>query len=76
MSEREWQPIETAPEDGTPVLLFCPRPGVEPFQITGYWDLGSDEFGVKSAWRATTHDPIYPPSHWRPLPPPPTEKEQ
>lgn len=39
----EWQPIETAPMDGTDILLFCP--GETPPHKIGYW--------VESKW------PIY-----------------
>lgn len=66
----EWQPIETAPKDGTPVLVFVPRdrfvavmqykPRHNGDKIGGDWaeDLG-EQF-----WRFT-------PSHWMPLPEPP-----
>lgn len=62
----EWPPIETAPKDGTPILLY--RRG----QYTGYYG------GADSGWRF--NDPLktgmWPlPTHWRPLPPPPKEAE-
>ena len=44
-----------------------------PFQITGYWDIGSVKFEIEGSWKATNHDDIYPPVHWMPLPTPPTE---
>lgn len=63
----EWRPIETAPKDGTPILLY--RRG----QYTGYYG------GADSGWRF--NDPLktgmWPlPTHWHPLPPPPKEAEQ
>lgn len=69
-----WQPIDTAPKDGTWLLLF--RPGKEGNRIAearwrGNWmDKGSYEWGGNS-W-------CYPensqPTHWMPLPPPPKEQ--
>ena len=59
-----WQPIETAPKDGTGVLLCCKREQMPPLVISGYWDVGS------ASWMATSHCELYPPSHWMPLPAP------
>jgi hypothetical protein len=62
-SLREWQPIETAPKDGTPVLMFAPdwdRPCVLAWRIRqgdGRWDDDSGD---------TFQD--YQPTHWAPLP--------
>lgn len=65
----EWQPIETAPKDGTTVDLWCVAgfgaaeraPGME--YRDGSWEheLAGDE--LNEGWT---------PAHWRPLPPPPT----
>ncbi len=65
----EWQPIETAPKDGTEILV-C---------IT--YNLPDDEWETVQwvdGWRSGKwfryHDKIYipfPPTHWMPLPPPP-----
>lgn len=63
--ERQWQPIETAPRDGKPILL-----GHEHAVFSGYWhqryqgwtDGSCDQFG--DFWIAH-------PTHWIPLPAPP-----
>ena len=59
----EWQPIETAPKDGTRVLVH--EPGMEP-EIAhwsgGVWWIGqSDDFQFPGGI-----------THWMPLPEPPT----
>lgn len=60
-----WKPIETAPKDGTHVLLFRPE-----INFVGYWS------GTRRAWIASTHSyPAGPaPTHWMPLPPDPEVK--
>ena len=86
----KWQPIETAPKDGTDILLFgrCAWREYadeydEPECVVGYYDKYSvneycergAEFG--SAWRSTTKNPyedVVQPTHWMPLPKPPTNE--
>lgn len=59
----DWQPIETAPRDGTVVRLFCPGvgPNPKPFEVIGrYLDLG--------AWvESPQNRGLLHPSHWMPL---------
>ena len=75
----QWQPIETAPKDGSTIMLW-ERYESEPF--FGFWWEGRDR------WRAsTTHydtdgnacviDRIYSDgvTHWMPLPQPPKENQ-
>lgn len=60
----DWQLIETAPKDGS-LLLLClfPHPGyIEcPRKVGGYWSDRWNLFGA--SWK---------PTHWMPLPPPPS----
>lgn len=50
----DWQPIETAPKDGTPVLTWD---GAE-CMVLAYYDDGTPDY--------------YQPTHWMPLPHPPS----
>jgi hypothetical protein len=69
-----WQPIETAPKDGTDVLLY------KRFSKYQKW-VGKDEYdfyiqiGCYSSgdWRIHAYDPPWnnDPTHWMPLPEPP-----
>ena len=72
-----WQPIETAPRDGTELLLYCPGAGVcyvgEWFTIprVDYVDVGAGLYKrVESISVAEWNAPSAP-SHWMPLPGPP-----
>jgi hypothetical protein len=70
-----WQPIKTAPKDGTYVLIYIPRSGeimmacylprVEPIKDVTRW------------WTAERDLPLeLAPSHWMPLPDPPEDSPQ
>ena len=63
----EWRPIETAPEDGTSVLLWQPthRGG---YVVIAYFDL------FYLAWREEEEGISLDPTHWRPLPEPPQQE--
>lgn len=68
----EWNPIETAPKDGTEIWLFCPDD--HPQQVQGYYSSEPEE-NIRY-WRPTEMlvsdvvGEIYP-THWMPLPEPP-----
>lgn len=71
-----WQSIETAPKDGTPVLLYKPnekRMGA--YTLAGYWDgqwWGCG--GWELVWRSRLdHKEYGRPTHWQPLPEPPED---
>lgn len=57
-----WQPIETAPRDGTEVLVYVPD--YDSLTI-------AQRFGV-GLWEGADGDYYYP-THWQPLPAPPSE---
>lgn len=64
-----WQPIETAPKDGSDVLLLM-RGGM---MYVGRWRdgcLGEPQVG-EVAWRSSCSGRFANPTHWCPLPDPP-----
>ena len=70
----EWQPIETAPKDGTHVLLFYPHYKL-PVCIGNYIQTERREHGVviyqKEYWSSRSWleiGDIPEPTHWMPLP--------
>lgn len=78
----QWQPIETAPRDGTVIDLFYPYPRGR--TINCYWDEGLRGWvWRRPTWRGSAllpesewHFGAYPglePTHWMPLPKPPQE---
>jgi hypothetical protein len=70
----EWHPIETAPVDGTPVLLWpfinFGEPGKKDpaYVAAGFF---CDEWGD---WYDLIFGEHFNPTHWMPLPAPPAEK--
>ncbi len=74
----EWQPIETAPKDGDPILIYKPDERmVGEYTMSAYWDDdqegwvpvgGIHRLGYRSS--ATNSYQGYP-THWMPLPEPP-----
>jgi len=73
--EEKWRPIESAPKDGTHVLLFW-----NDEVLTGHWwPRGKVQYGAKGNWTkdrfglgSTAHWSA--PTHWQPLPKPPAEE--
>ena len=68
---RQWQPIETGPRDGTRVWLFYPDAHKDDRQVVGWFDRDQVD-GDRWMDHADCREFIEP-SHWRPLPPPPTD---
>ena len=61
----DWQPIETAPKDGTRILLWIePTKIWMPYSWNGTRWMG-DDYPLNMAWA----------THWMPLPPPPQEAQ-
>jgi hypothetical protein len=58
-----WQPIETAPKDGTPINIFVPENRPERRVLTAYW---SDAGWVICSGSIVLGKPTY----WAPAPPP------
>ena len=71
IEEREWRTMESAPKDGTRVLLFVPPYGPS----TGHYAPARTNWGPKaSLWVAhSVLNKVAAPTHWMPLPQPPKE---
>ena len=74
MSEKsmKWQPIETAPKNGRPILVWARNRYLEKVEWNdqpefNYWSLGLDGSG-------NCNNLYYAPTHWMPLPLPPEDK--
>lgn len=85
----KWQPIESAPKDGTEILLgkdiasvwivrngrwvnwrdWCPAPTEPGEQVDGWWC-------YRNSVAQEMLEGIYEPTHWMPLPEPPSEGEK
>jgi hypothetical protein len=61
----EWQPIETAPKDGTRIILGADL-NVDPELWASWWIGGDDRWANTPDWMWFTS-----PTHWMPLPSPP-----
>jgi hypothetical protein len=59
----EWQPISTAPKDGTSILIFEAHWGTEGIVRVSRWR----DDTIPSGWTGVENAP----SHWLPLPVPP-----
>ena len=66
-----WQPIETAPKDGTPILAYEPTPG-SPTEEDGRYYITTG-YRVRNQYRTGTEHEN--PTHWMPLPEPPKEED-
>ncbi len=61
-----WQPIETAPKDGTLIIVGCPG-------SPHLWDVGRWEKmkRVPDRWANSMGALPFTPTHWQPIPEPP-----
>lgn len=75
----EWQRIETAPKDGTQVLLYCRHDGWDEIEIGSFRNDDNDRDGDDPCWLDNSYDDFscgyascpLEPTHWMPLPEPP-----
>lgn len=75
----QWQPIDTAPKEGKPILLAeIDDDGDFKYICPGYWDEKLDAFGKKTGvwgWKCINCNPWFPDfTHWMPLPKPPARE--
>lgn len=70
---REWQPIVTAPKDGTEVLLYRPSVQCERKVFTGNIITGCGWANGKWNSEGAICSSGYEPTHWMPIPDPPTD---
>ena len=61
----DWQPIETAPRDGTMILCYHPKYGMI---LPGVWD-GGDQNAFELKDERLEYVKDFYPTHWMPLPP-------
>jgi len=78
MSNNEWQPIETAPRDGTDIILYEPATVSFPGELkTGKWWNAWYGDETKPGWIISNCDEEYgwyiEATHWMPLPKPPKQ---
>jgi hypothetical protein len=66
-----WRPIETAPKDGTQIILY-PCFGIPSDPQAGNWYEGKRLKCWKSTW-GNMNFPVQP-THWMPFPEPPKDK--
>jgi uncharacterized protein DUF551 len=71
-----WQPIETAPKDGSNIMLYYPLEGLDKSWeriVFCYWSERENNW-VWSGRACRTFSRGFQPTHWMPLPEPPNER--
>ena len=68
-----WQPIKTAPRDGTPVLIWSPDASAHGISLAQFIEFEGDpdDGGWQDFWSDTSVIIDAEPTHWMPLPEPP-----
>lgn len=78
-NEMEWRPIETAPKNGSTIMIaMSPTGPVWMAHWRTYPEPGMNEWTIDQVvgWtRVGFCDAALEPTHWMPLPPPPQEAE-
>lgn len=72
-AEREWRLIESAPKDGTHVLISPCHLLRDKKTCEAYWHQPGNPSNP-GYWMNSYGGPKYKPTHWQPLPPPPESK--
>lgn len=67
----DWQPIETAPKDGTPILVYLPK-----MQFNSHLHVATYHPNLTVIGGCFDFDLPCKPTHWMPLPNPPTKDKQ
>jgi hypothetical protein len=77
-SKSEWQPIETAPKDGTRILAVIPGFAVSIawwFHDAQKWmTTDAEDYPDDESWNYTVANTEYQPTHWMPLPAAPSQE--
>jgi len=76
----DWQPINTAPQDGSRILLYWPTLFNQPHVACGTWQTQRYHVHPRPFWQSDYRWGIErlrdcPPTYWMPLPEPPQEGE-
>lgn len=78
----DWQPIETAPHDGTPILTWLEGDWPEAIVWQDYPEDIAEAVGHIGFWRyadellSDVMDAPLEPTHWMPLPPAPSRQKE
>lgn len=67
----EWMPIESAPKDGTEILVYCPGGSAGEVCVSAYLPNTVRGSGFGSIHSCCGYEIDVKPSHWMPLPEPP-----
>jgi hypothetical protein len=67
-----WRPIETAPKDGTHILMW--RPSKAGAVVKEAWWQTDSPFGPGWGGHGWMYSTWLQPTHWMPLPPPPSDR--
>ena len=74
MTDANWKTMESAPKDGTTVLLYArckTYPDDKPAPVVGFWNKSVMQWKVASEYLSQADELI--PSHWMEIPRIPTE---
>jgi len=80
VATKMWQPIDTAPKDGTHILAFRVPVGVSFTNLTNpptvvHWFDDQDEPGFYTSVNERAPEYPFNPTHWMPLPAPPIPQQ-